>query len=51
MFLPGRLNLNSVADSGTVKDVTQVVNGGQTGYSDRLHRFNMIASTLGLATE
>ncbi|WP_415914206.1 glycoside hydrolase family 19 protein, partial [Paraburkholderia sp. J12] len=46
-----RTNLNSVADSGTVKDVTEVVNGGQTGYPDRLHRFNMIAPILGLATE
>jgi predicted chitinase len=46
-----RTNLNSVADSGTVKDVTQVVNGGQTGYSDRLRRFNTIAPILNLEAE
>lgn len=46
-----RNNLNSLADTGTVLDVTQVVNGGQNGYSDRLHRFNSVSSLLGLSAE
>jgi predicted chitinase len=46
-----KVNLNSVSDTGTVKDVTQIVNGGQTGYGDRLARYNAIAPLLGLATE
>lgn len=37
--------LNSVADKGStpdvVKNVTQVINGGQNGYSDRLSHFNI----------
>jgi len=46
-----RNNLNSVADAGNVHDVTQIVNGGQHGYSDRLTRYNRVASVLGLPTE
>lgn len=42
---------DSVANSGAVSDVTQVVNGGQAGYTDRLHRFNKIALFFGLMTE
>jgi predicted chitinase len=46
-----RNNLNSVADVGTVVDVTQIVNGGQTGYDDRRDRYNKIAPFLGLLKE
>jgi len=46
-----RNNLNSISDTGTVRDVTQVVNGGQNGYADRLSRYNRIAPILGLPTE
>ncbi|SEI49385.1 glycoside hydrolase family 19 protein [Paraburkholderia diazotrophica] len=46
-----KVSLNSVSDAGTVADVTQIVNGGQTGYGDRLARYNAIAPLLGLATE
>lgn len=46
-----RNNLNSVADTGTVVNVTQVVNGGQNGYIDRLRRFNSVAPLLGLSAE
>ncbi|PLZ04033.1 hypothetical protein CY652_03435 [Burkholderia sp. WAC0059] len=44
-------NLNSVADTGTVEGVTQIVNGGQNGYIDRLHRFNSVAFIVGISTE
>jgi predicted chitinase len=46
-----RNNLNSLADTETIASVTQVVNGGQNGYSDRLHRFNSVAPLLGLTAE
>lgn len=46
-----KVNLNSDSDTGTVTDVTQIVNGGQTGYGDRLARYNAIAPLLGLAAE
>jgi predicted chitinase len=46
-----RTNLNSTADSGTVVDVTQTVNGGQNGYPDRLARYNRVAPLLGLSPE
>jgi predicted chitinase len=46
-----RNNLNSEADTGTVETVTQIVNGGQNGYVDRLHRFNSVAPLLGLSKE
>ncbi|MCA8016931.1 glycoside hydrolase family 19 protein [Burkholderia metallica] len=44
-------NLNSISDNGTVHDVTQIVNGGQTGYDDRLGRYNKVAPLLGLSME
>jgi predicted chitinase len=43
--------LNSVSDTGTVEDVTRIVNGGQNGYDDRLHRFNSVATILGISKE
>ena len=46
-----RVNLNSTSDAGTVAEVTQIVNGGQNGYADRLARYNAVASLLGLPTE
>ncbi|WP_423369141.1 glycoside hydrolase family 19 protein [Burkholderia sp. LMG 32019] len=46
-----RKNLNSVSDNGTVSDVTQIVNGGQTGYDDRRDRYNKVAPLLGLSVE
>ncbi|MBP0630869.1 glycoside hydrolase family 19 protein [Cupriavidus sp. AcVe19-1a] len=46
-----RNHLNSVAESGSVQDVTQIVNGGQNGYADRLKRFNRLAPILGLPKE
>lgn len=46
-----RNNLNSVADTGHVTDVTQIVNGGQNGYSDRLARFNRVAPLVGIPCE
>ncbi|WP_434663981.1 hypothetical protein P5W99_17305 [Paraburkholderia sp. A3BS-1L] len=46
-----KVNLNSVSDTGTVSDVIQIVNGGQTGYADRLARYNAVAPLLGLAAE
>jgi len=41
-------HLNSISDLGSFADVTQVVNGGQNGYGDRLRRYNKIATVLGL---
>ncbi|WER48217.1 hypothetical protein CupriaWKF_25810 [Cupriavidus sp. WKF15] len=41
-------NLNPTADSRSVADVTQKVNGGQNGYPDRLRRYNKVAAILGL---
>jgi predicted chitinase len=46
-----RNNLNSIADAGTVVDVTQIVNGGQNGYDDRRDRYNKVAQILGLSKE
>ncbi|UVE67612.1 glycoside hydrolase family 19 protein [Burkholderia pyrrocinia] len=46
-----RKNLNSISDNGTVRDVTQIVNGGQTGYDDRRDRYNKVAPLLGLSVE
>jgi predicted chitinase len=44
-----RVNLNSVSDTGTVSEVTQIVNGGQTGFGDRRDRYNAVAPLLGLS--
>jgi len=44
-------NLNSVAETGDVKSVTQIVNGGQNGYDDRKERYNRLAPLLALSTE
>lgn len=38
--------LNKTARTLSVQDVTQKVNGGQNGYSDRLKRFNAVAPLL-----
>ncbi|RKT13440.1 putative chitinase [Paraburkholderia sp. RAU2J] len=46
-----RNNLNRTSDTETVMDVTQIVNGGQNGYADRLSRYNKVAPILGLSTE
>jgi len=43
--------LNSIADTGTVKNVTQIVNGAQNGYDDRLRRFNSVVPIFGLLPE
>lgn len=47
----GLNNLNGEADTGTVSDVTQIVNGGQNGYRDRKNRFNDVACLLGVDKE
>jgi predicted chitinase len=46
-----RNNLNSISDNGSVSEVTQIVNGGQTGYDDRRSRYNRVAPLLGLSME
>jgi predicted chitinase len=46
-----RKNLNSISDSGTVSEVTKIVNGGQNGYDDRRSRYNKVAIILGLPME
>ncbi|MBR8374644.1 glycoside hydrolase family 19 protein [Burkholderia cenocepacia] len=46
-----RNNLNSISDGGSVSAVTQIVNGGQTGYDDRRGRYNRVAPLLGLSVE
>ena len=46
-----RNNLNNISDTGMVTDVTQIVNGGQNGYADRLARYNRVAQILGLPME
>ena len=38
--------LNKTARALSVQEVTQIVNGGQNGYSDRLQRFNAVAPLL-----
>ncbi|WP_392551893.1 hypothetical protein RHO14_10500 [Orbus wheelerorum] len=45
------VNLRDLAKSGTVQEVTQLVNGGQNGYIDRKQRFNRIARLFGLREE
>lgn len=34
--------LNKTARALSVQEVTQIVNGGQNGYPDRLQRFNAV---------
>lgn len=41
-------DLNKVASTGTVSEVTKIVNGGKNGYADRLMRFNSVASVIGI---
>ncbi|HDZ8928571.1 TPA: glycoside hydrolase family 19 protein [Aeromonas dhakensis] len=41
-------NLHSTACTGTVKEVTKIVNGGDAGYEDRLKRFNAVAAVIGI---
>jgi len=43
--------LSTIAKTGSVSQVTQIVNGGQNGYSDRLARFNRVAPLLGISIE
>ncbi|MFB3239742.1 hypothetical protein Q7C15_13285 [Aeromonas salmonicida] len=40
--------LNKTASTGTVSEVTQIVNGGQNGYADRLKRFDSVAAVMGI---
>ncbi|WP_286785760.1 MULTISPECIES: glycoside hydrolase family 19 protein [Pseudomonas] len=44
-------SLSDVAKSGTVSEVTQIVNGGQNGYADRKTRFNAIARIINVPQE
>ncbi|MDN0110118.1 glycoside hydrolase family 19 protein [Yersinia mollaretii] len=44
-------HLKELAKSSTVSVVTQIVNGGQNGYADRLKRYNKVAPLLGLNSE
>jgi predicted chitinase len=43
--------LSAIAESGTVSEVTQVVNGGQNGYTDRKKRFNALALLMEIPQE
>ncbi|QXF34640.1 hypothetical protein B0X70_16830 [Photorhabdus akhurstii] len=43
--------LKDLAKLSSVREVTQVVNGGQNGYADRLKRYNKVALLLGLEIE
>jgi predicted chitinase len=43
--------LNTTADTGTVSDVTEAINGGDNGLSDRKKRFNAVACLLGVDEE
>ncbi|PWK86745.1 putative chitinase [Fulvimonas soli] len=43
--------INATADTGTVKDVTEAVNGGTNGYDDRKKRYNAVACLLGATQE
>lgn len=45
------VKLKDLAKSGTVQEVTRLVNGGQNGYDDRKQRFNRLARLLGLDEE
>ena len=45
------MHLSEIAKSGSVLDVTQIVNGGQNGYVDRKKRYNRVAPLLGLNLE
>jgi predicted chitinase len=45
------VKLKDLAKSGTVQEVTQLVNGGQNGYDDRKQRFNRFARLLSLDRE
>jgi predicted chitinase len=33
-------NINSLADSHDIKQITKIINGGDLGYDDRLNRYN-----------
>ncbi|MFP2513056.1 glycoside hydrolase family 19 protein [Buttiauxella agrestis] len=44
-------HLNEIAKNASVEVVTQIVNGGQNGYSDRLARFNRVAPLLDVSLE
>lgn len=43
--------LKDLAKNSTVSVVTQIVNGGQNGYADRLKRDNKVVPLLGLNSE
>ncbi|MOA23272.1 hypothetical protein D3C78_1438800 [compost metagenome] len=45
------LKLSTIARTGTISEVTQIVNGGQNGYSDRKNRFNALAVVMGIPQE
>jgi predicted chitinase len=40
--------LSELAKTGTVSDVTRLVNGGQNGLADRTTRYNALADFMGL---
>lgn len=44
-------HLNEIAKAGNVEAVTQLVNGGQNGYADRVSRFNAVATILGIGND
>lgn len=43
--------INSVADNGTVKEVTEEVNGGSNGLAGRKKRYNAVACMVGATQE
>ncbi|EPL9887856.1 glycoside hydrolase family 19 protein [Klebsiella pneumoniae] len=45
------VHLCEIARTGNVETVTQIVNGGQNGYDDRLARFNRVAPLLDVSSE
>ncbi|KTC25555.1 hypothetical protein AO391_24985 [Pseudomonas marginalis ICMP 9505] len=45
----GGVKLWEVAQSGSVADVTQLVNGGQNGYADRNSRFRALAGLMNIS--
>ncbi|KVQ54924.1 hypothetical protein WT21_03380 [Burkholderia territorii] len=44
-------NVNGIADSGNVHEVSKAVNGGEIGYPERLIAYNNVAPILGLPKE
>lgn len=44
----GGMKLCDIAKTGSVVNVTQMVNGGQNGYTDRNNRFQSLATLMNL---